>query len=155
MRLEYRGSTPLRQIEEVAMNITRKLTRMPAIVASVAMVASAQQPNPPLKVTQIKDNLYWAQGGVGSNDGIIVGTTGVIVVDMKSTADSEKEVIAEIAKITRKAVNTAIVTHSDGDHVNGLAAFPPGLTIIAQENCKKEMEAAARSRNPADRKSVV
>ena len=134
------------------MNITRKLTRMPAIVVafvSFAMLAWAQQPNPPLKVTQIKDNLYWAQGGAGSNDGIIVGTTGVIVVDMKTTPDSEKEVIAEIAKITPKAVNTAIVTHSDGDHVNGLAAFPSGLTIIAQENCKKEMEASAGSRNPA------
>jgi cyclase len=82
-------------------------------------------------VTKIKDDVYWAQGGVGSNDGIIVGTTGVIVVDTKTTPDSEKEVIAEIAKITPKTVNTAIVTHSDGDHVNGLAAFPAGLSIIA------------------------
>jgi len=114
-----------------------------------ATLADAQQQVPPLKVTQIKDNIYWAQGGVGSNDGIIVGTTGVIVVDTKTTPDSEKEVIAEIAKITPKAVNTAIITHSDGDHVNGLAAFPAGLTIIAQENCKKEMEASASSRNPA------
>jgi len=78
-----------------------------------------------------------------------VGNTGVIVVDTKTTPDSEEEVIAEIAKITPKAVNTAIITHSDGDHVNGLAAFPPGLTIIAQENCRKEMEASAGSRNPA------
>ena len=114
-----------------------------------ATLAGAQQQASPLKVTQIKDNIYWAQGGVGSNDGIIVGTTGVIVVDTKTTPDSEKEVIAEIAKITPKAVNTAIITHSDGDHVNGLAAFPAGLTIIAQENCKKEMEASASSRNPA------
>jgi cyclase len=134
------------------MNTMKKLTRMPAKVAafvSFAMLAGAQQPTPPLKVTKIKDNVYWAQGGVGSNDGIIVGTTGVIVVDTKTTADSEKEVIAEIAKITPKTVNTAIITHSDGDHANGLAAFPAGLTIIAQENCKKELEASAGSRNPA------
>ena len=134
------------------MNNMKKLTRMPAKVAafvSFAMLAGAQQPTPPLKVTKIKDNVYWAQGGVGSNDGIIVGTTGVIVVDTKTTADSEKEVIAEIAKITPKTVNTAIITHSDGDHANGLAAFPAGLTIIAQENCKKEMVASAGNRNPA------
>jgi glyoxylase-like metal-dependent hydrolase (beta-lactamase superfamily II) len=112
-------------------------------------LADAQQQATPLTVTKIKDNVYWAQGGAGSNDGIIVGKTGVIVVDTKTTPDSEKDVIAEIAKITPKAVNTAIITHSDGDHVNGLAAFPPGLTIIAQENCKKEMEASAGSRNPA------
>src|SRR5208283_3853734 len=32
-------------------------------------------------------------------------------------------------------------THSDGDHINGLAAFPQGITIIAHENDKKEQEA--------------
>jgi cyclase len=134
------------------MNKVNQLRLRPAMLAafvSFAMLAAAQQQAPPLKVTQIKDNVYWAQGGVGSNDGIIVGTTGVIVVDTKTTPDSEKEVIAEIAKITPKTVNTAIITHSDGDHANGLAAFPAGLTIIAQENCKKELEASASSRNPA------
>ena len=134
------------------MNKVNELTLGPAMLTvfvSFAMLAAAQQQTPPLKVTKIKDNVYWAQGGVGSNDGIIVGTTGVIVVDTKTTTDSEKEVIAEIAKITPKTVNTAIITHSDGDHANGLAAFPAGLTIIAQENCKKELEASAGSRNPA------
>jgi cyclase len=134
------------------MNNVRNLTLKPATLAafvSFAMLAAAQQQAPPLKVTKIKDDVYWAQGGVGSNDGIIVGTTGVIVVDTKTTADSEKEVIAEIAKITPNTVNAAIITHSDGDHANGLAAFPAGLTIIAQENCKKELEASASSRNPA------
>jgi cyclase len=120
-----------------------------AVFVSFGTLARAQQQAPPLKVTHIRDNVYWAQGGAGSNDGIIVGTTGVIVVDTKTTPDSEKQVIAEIAKITPKTVNTAIITHSDGDHVNGLAAFPAGLTIIAQENCKKEMEAFAGSPNPA------
>jgi cyclase len=107
------------------------------------------QQDPPVKVAKIRDNVYWAQGGAGSNDGIIVGKTGVIVVDTKSTPDSEKEVIAGIAKITPKSVNTAIITHSDGDHVDGLAAFPAGLTIIATESCKREMEASVGTRDPA------
>jgi len=116
---------------------------------SFGVTARAQQPPQPLKVTKVKDNVYWVQGGVGSNDGFIVGDKGVVLVDTKTTVDSEKGVIAEIAKVTPKMVNTVIITHSDGDHVNGLAAFPAGLTIIAQENCKKEMEASAGSRNPA------
>ena len=120
-----------------------------AVLVSFGTRASAQQQPQPLKVTKVKDNVYWVQGGVGSNDGFIVGTSGVVLVDTKTTVDSEKGVIAEIAKVTPKAVNTVIITHSDGDHVNGLAAFPPGLTIIAQENCKKEMEASAGGRNPA------
>jgi cyclase len=143
----------LRKIQkEASMKNVRKLgLRLTALAAfvSFATLAGAQQQPQPLKVTKIRDNVYWIQGGVGSNDGIIVGTTGVVVVDTKTTTDSETGVIAEIAKITPKAVNTAIITHSDGDHVNGLAAFPTGLTIIAQENCKKEMEASAGSRNPA------
>jgi cyclase len=120
-----------------------------ASFVSFGTLARAQQQPQPLKVTKVKDNVYWIQGGVGSNDGVIVGTTGVILVDTKSTVDSEKGVIAEIAKVTPKTVNTVFITHSDNDHVSGLAAFPPGLTIIAQENCKKEMEASAGSRNPA------
>jgi glyoxylase-like metal-dependent hydrolase (beta-lactamase superfamily II) len=120
-----------------------------AALASFGVLARAQQPPQPLKVTKVKDNVYWVQGGVGSNDGFIVGNSGVVLVDTKTTVDSEKGVIAEIAKVTPKMVNTVIITHSDGDHVNGLAAFPAGLTIIAQENCKKEMQASAGSRNPA------
>ena len=134
------------------MNKMRKLVLGLAGVAalvSFGTLARAQQQPQPLKVTKVKDNVYWVQGGVGSNDGFIVGTTGVVLVDTKTTVDSEKGVIAEIAKVTPKMVNTVIITHSDGDHVNGLAAFPAGLTIIAQENCKKEMEASAGGRNPA------
>src|ERR1700758_2522891 len=134
------------------MNKMRKLVLGMAGVAaliSFGALARAQQQPQPLKVTKVKDNVYWVQGGVGSNDGFIVGTTGVVLVDTKTTVDSEKGVIAEIAKVTPKMVNTVIITPSDGDHVNGLAAFPAGLTIISQENCKKEMEASASSRNPA------
>jgi glyoxylase-like metal-dependent hydrolase (beta-lactamase superfamily II) len=52
-------------------------------------------------------------------------------------------------------VKTAIITHSDGDHVNGLVAFPAGTKIIAHENNKKEQEAAlaagGRGAPPADK----
>src|SRR3984957_10769908 len=134
------------------MKYQRKLTlllAMIAVLAVLATVAVAQQQPTPLKVANIRDNIYWTQGGAGGNTGIIVGTNGVIVVDTKTTVDSSKDVQAEIAKITPRLVDTAIVTHSDGDHVNGLAGFPAGLTIISQENCKKEMEASVGSRNPA------
>ena len=124
---------------------------MVVALAVLATEAAAQQgaPPPPLKVMNIKDNVYWTQGAAGGNTGIIVGTTGVIVVDTKTNVDSSKAVQAEIAKITPKAVDTAIVTHSDGDHVNGLAGFPAGLTIISQTNCKSEMEASAGGRGAA------
>lgn len=109
-------------------------------LAAFAATASAQMQAPPLKVMHLTGGVYWTSGGAGANTGFIVGTDGVIVVDAKMTADSAKEMLADIAKVTPKPVTTVLITHSDGDHVNGLAGFPMGLTIIATENCKKEME---------------
>jgi cyclase len=130
----------------------RKIAFASAIALAVITITTfskAQQQPPPLSVKQLKPDVYWTQGGAGGNTGIILGKDGVIVIDAKTTAVSAKDMLAEIAKITPKPVTTVILTHSDGDHVNGLAAFPAGLTIISQENCKKEMEASASSRNPA------
>jgi glyoxylase-like metal-dependent hydrolase (beta-lactamase superfamily II) len=42
-----------------------------------------------------------------------------------------------------------VLSHSDGDHVNGLSGFAKGVTIIAQENCKREMEESKDSRMAA------
>jgi cyclase len=97
----------------------------------------------PLVVTKIKDNLYLAKGGPAGNDpnvGFIVGNAGVILVDNKNRADAQMAVLAEIAKITPKPVETVIVLHSDNE--TGISQLPQGLTIIAHENTKKEIEAA-------------
>src|SRR5579864_9390276 len=111
-------------------------------LGALAALAFAQGPAPaPLMVHQLKPNVYWIEGG-GGNSGVIVGDKGVIVVDAKTTPAAGKELLDDIAKITPKPVTTVILTHSDGDHVNGLAAFPKGITIIAHENNKKEQEAA-------------
>jgi cyclase len=117
-------------------------------LAAFATLANAQMQSPPLKVMHLTGGVYWTSGGAGANTGFIVGTNGVVVVDAKMTADSAKEMLAEIAKLTPKPVTTVLLTHSDGDHVNGLVGFPKGLTIIATENCKKEMEESESGPNP-------
>src|SRR5215469_100337 len=106
-----------------------------------AALAMAQQAPAPFTTHQLQPNVYWSEGG-GGNSGVIVGDKGVIVIDAKTTAAGGKELLDDIAKITPKPVTTVILTHSYGDHVNGLASFSPGLTIIAHENNKKEQEAA-------------
>jgi cyclase len=109
---------------------------------AVASLAAAQAPAPaPLMVHQLKPNVYWIEGG-GGNSGVIIGDKGVIVVDAKTTPAAGKQLLDEIAKITPKPVTTVIETHSDGDHVNGLASFPTGIAIIAHENNKKEQDTA-------------
>lgn len=131
------------------MEFSRKIGFSLFVIGILGAATVAQQQPPPLKVMPLKGNIYWTQGGAGGNTGFVIGQNGVIVVDTKTTVDASKDVQAEIAKLTPKPVTTAILTHSDGDHVNGLAGFPAGLTIIAQENCEKEMEASAGGRFPA------
>ncbi len=118
---------------------------MIASLSALATLAVAQGPAPaPLMVHQLKPNVYWIEGG-GGNSGVIIGDKGVIVVDAKTTPAAGKELLEDIAKITPKPVTTVIETHSDGDHVNGLASFPAGITIIAHENNMKEQEAALKA----------
>jgi len=129
-------------------------------LSALASLAIAQgqgrgpgQPAPPFVAHQLKPNVYWIEGG-GGNSGVIIGDKGVIVIDAKTTAAGGKELLDNIAKITPKPVTTVILTHSDADHVNGLASFPAGVKVIAQENNKKEQEAAlaagGRGAPPAD-----
>jgi len=126
------------------------------IVAGLACfgtLALAQAPNQPLTVKKVKDNIYFVEGG-GGNSSIIIGQNGVIVVDAKTTVEAGKQVVDAAGKLTNKPITTVILTHSDADHVNGLPAFPKGVTIIAHENDKKEMEralaAGARGAPPKD-----
>lgn len=122
-------------------------------VATLAMAQGQGQPPAPFMAHQLKPNVYWIEGG-GGNSGVIVGDKGVIVVDAKTSAAGGKELLENIAKITPKPVTTVILTHSDGDHVNGLASFPTTVKVIAQENNKKEQEkalaAGGRGAPPAD-----
>jgi glyoxylase-like metal-dependent hydrolase (beta-lactamase superfamily II) len=118
----------------------------PASSAPPAGTPPAAQAPPRETLTALnppKNTIYIASGSTGSNNGIILGSDGVILIDTGITTGSESAELAELAKITTKPVTTAILSHSDADHVNGLAVLPMGITIIAQVNCKAEMEKAA------------
>jgi cyclase len=108
-------------------------------LAFFGTLAFAQAPFPEVSVKQLKDNIYVAEGGGGTST-IIVGQSGVIVVDAKNRAPDGKKLVDEVGKLTNKPITTVILTHSDPDHVRGLGGFPKGLTIIAHENDKKEIE---------------
>jgi glyoxylase-like metal-dependent hydrolase (beta-lactamase superfamily II) len=105
-----------------------------------AMPSLHAQQFAPIMTHELNGGVYWIEGGVGSNSGVVIGKDGVIVIDAKQTPESGKAVMAEVAKLTPKPVTHVIITHSNLDHVDGLPGFPKGLTIIAQENCKQQME---------------
>jgi len=138
-----------------------KKLHVSAIAASLLLSAAGAfaqgggQAPPPVMMKQIKPDVWAGLGGSGGNSTIYIGKTGVIVVDAKQTEAGAKDLLAEIAKITPKPVTTVFITHSDGDHVNGLVAYPKEIKIIAHTNDKAELEealkAGGRGAPPADR----
>lgn len=112
------------------------------VLAGAVVPALAQEPT--LTMQQLKPNV-WVAMGDGGNSTIFVGDAGVVVVDAKRTETGGKALLAEIAKITPKPVTAVILTHSDGDHVNGLVAFPADIRIISHDSNKREQEAAIRA----------
>src|SRR5262249_31759002 len=94
-----------------------------AAAGAAAQGGAAPQP---LVDHELKPTIHWCEGA-GGNSGVIVGSNGVIVIDAKTSAAGATELLADIAKLTPKPVTTVIITHSDGDHVNGLQSFPKGV----------------------------
>jgi len=115
-----------------------------------AAVAAAQMQPAPVSVEPVRGGIYLVRGGSGANTAFIVGKDEVVAIDAKMSADSARAMLAGIAKVTTLPVKHIILTHSDGDHVNGLSGFPKGITIVAHANTKKDMEEAFRDPKLAD-----
>ena len=110
------------------------------------LAASGQQQAPlPISVEKIKDNIFQIKGGSGANTGFFVADKEVLAIDAKMTEASAKQMIDEIRKITSNPVTRIVLTHSDGDHVNGLVGFPPGIEIVSHENTRNDMVKAFES----------
>ena len=110
-------------------------------------ITAQQQEPPPVKATQVKGNIYEVEGGSGANAGFFIGEKEVLVIDAKMTEESAKQMIAEIKKLTSSPIKYVILTHSDGDHVNGLVGFPPDAIIIAHHQTAKDMDNAFKDPN--------
>lgn len=113
-----------------------------ALCAAAPSVAQPRPGPPTLVAHPLKGGVYWVQGDA-ANTGFIVGTDGVVVIDTQRSADVARLQIAQIAKVTAKPVKTVILTHGDPDHVGGLPAYPADATIIAHENIRAQIIAAA------------
>jgi glyoxylase-like metal-dependent hydrolase (beta-lactamase superfamily II) len=135
-----------------------KRFHIPLLSTAILLCAAsvfAQAPIQPVNMKQLKPDVWAGLGGSGGNSTIYIGKTSVIVVDAKQTEAGAKDLLAEIGKITPKPVTTVFLTHSDGDHVNGLVAYPANVKVISHENNKKELQAAlaagGRGAPPPDR----
>ncbi len=128
------------------MNMHMKLALLLCACLMGLAAGFCQQPQA-MTVEKVTGNIYLVKGGSGANTGFFVGKKDVLVVDAKMTADASRQMIEEIRKITPNPITKLVITHSDGDHVNGLAGFPSGLEIIAHAQTKRDMEEAFKAPN--------
>jgi len=116
------------------------ISGMPAFGQQAGQPPQYRQAAAPVSVHQISPHVYELRGGAGANCSFIVGEEDVFVIDAKMSAESVKEMLSFIRQTTDKPISHIILTHSDGDHVNGLSGFPVNLDIIAHDNTAKHIE---------------
>ncbi|MFN7934598.1 MAG: alkyl/aryl-sulfatase [Bryobacteraceae bacterium] len=74
-------------------------------------------------IIRVAEGVYTAIGYTVSANSMIVGDTGVIIIDPGQTVPGSRRVRDEFAKITTKPIQAIIYTHSHPDHTGGAAAF--------------------------------
>lgn len=103
----------------------------------------------PVELKKIRENIYIATGGLGSNNGFIIGKDCVVGIDAKMDSASSVRALELLKGVTKLPVKYMILTHGDIDHVTGLTAYPDDMTIAAHHNAAQDIEKAG---NPADKK---
>jgi glyoxylase-like metal-dependent hydrolase (beta-lactamase superfamily II) len=115
-----------------------------ALSLGAALAASAQPSSaPPIsfpvtqgktyKFEKIADGVYYASGGLGSNNVVIVNDDDVLLVDTGTTPQAARNFLADVRMLTNKPVRYVVNTHFHYDHTDGNQVFGPDVQIIAQD----------------------
>lgn len=109
-----------------------------AAMFAITIPVSAQDPYPVTqgkvyKFEKIADGVYYATGGTGSNNVVIVNDRDVLLVDDGTTPAAARALLADMQLITDKPVRYVVNTHFHYDHTDGNSVFPPEVDIIAHE----------------------
>ena len=128
----------------------KRLTFFIILIGLAPLLMAQQQEAEPVELTKISDGLYETSGGRGARGGVFIGDDGVLVIDAKMDEATVDQIVDGIRKLTDKPIKFLVDTHSDGDHIWGNQFFPPGITIVAHDNCRKEFFHAKRDGSPSD-----
>lgn len=104
---------------------------------------------PDVTVKKINDRVYALlgdidvpnsqNGGYINNNLVVIGDSGVVLVDAGSHKSVAEHILKALRKITDKPVTHILITHHHGDHHLGAIAYP-GAQVIASEYCAKQIE---------------
>jgi glyoxylase-like metal-dependent hydrolase (beta-lactamase superfamily II) len=121
------------------MRIAATLVVMLAIFGGTAMLVQAAGDEFPViqgktyKFERVAEGVYYATGGVGSNNVVIVNDRDAMLVDDATTPAAEKAFLEDIKLITNKPIRAVVNTHFHYDHTDGNSVFPPDVQIIGHE----------------------
>ena len=110
------------------------------VVAMGIAAGAAAQPAPypvvqgkTYKFEKIADGVYYASGGLGSNNVVIVNDNDVLIVDTGTTPAATRAFVADIKMLTDKPIRTVVNTHWHYDHTDGNSIFGPEVQIVAHD----------------------
>jgi cyclase len=126
------------------MTRTGVLAAIVVVGFTVAGLAQQQRPRiPPTgAIKKVRDNLYVIPGA-GGNTTVFVTRTGIVLVDTK-LPDNGAAILAELRKVSGRAVSMIINTHSHPDHIGSNEYVPVTVEKVTHENTKKWMAANAK-----------
>ena len=112
-----------------------------ALAAVTPFVAEAQPATKTFPVVQgktykfekIADGVYYATGGFGSNNVVIVNDDDVMLVDTGTSPANARAFVADVKMLSNKPVRYVVNTHWHYDHTDGNSIFGPEVQIIAHD----------------------
>jgi alkyl sulfatase BDS1-like metallo-beta-lactamase superfamily hydrolase len=119
---------------------TASLAEDPAPRIAPSLAAHTAEFAPP-KIYEPAPGVFSAVGYGIANSIMVVGKTGVVIIDTTDSLDEARKVWTEFApRAGGKPVVAIIYTHNHNDHINGAAAFPlaKGGKVIAQDKLLRE-----------------
>ena len=110
---------------------------------------------PKPRVIKAADNVYVAVSFALANSIMLIGETGVVIIDTTECIEAAKRINAEFRKVTDKPVKGIIYTHNHADHVLGTESFignssnPDDIEIWAHHTLMNIFSHSTRTLGPA------
>jgi len=100
------------------------------------------------KFEKIADGVYYATGGFGSNNVVIVNDADVMLVDTGTTPANTRRFVDDVKMLTDKPIRYVVNTHFHFDHTDGNQVFGPDVQVIGQEYLAKAITPDIMNREP-------